>query len=187
MTILVDMDDTIENLSVVWVDYLNKKYGTSVRYEDVKSYDLKLAFYCLSEAEIYSVLLEKELWETVKPLKNAPEYLEKLKNDGHKVYLLTATHPSNASMKYELVVKRYFPSVAYDEVIIASKKQMVKADVLIDDYPPNLIGGEYHGILFTANHNRDFDTAGNGLVRADNWEQVYQIINYWSRFGGSSK
>ena len=32
MIILVDMDDTIENLGLAWVDYLNKKYDKNVCY-----------------------------------------------------------------------------------------------------------------------------------------------------------
>ena len=35
LTILVDMDDTIEHLLKAWVEYLNERHGTTVKHEDI--------------------------------------------------------------------------------------------------------------------------------------------------------
>lgn len=35
LTILVDMDDTIENLAEAWVDYLNARHQTSTSLSDI--------------------------------------------------------------------------------------------------------------------------------------------------------
>ena len=35
LTVLVDMDDTIEGLLTAWVDHLNTHHGTSVKKDNV--------------------------------------------------------------------------------------------------------------------------------------------------------
>ena len=40
LTILVDIDDTIEYLCKAWVEWLNEKYGTTVKYEDITDWNI---------------------------------------------------------------------------------------------------------------------------------------------------
>lgn len=61
MTILIDMDDTIESLLKAWVSGVNRKYGRSVSYEDVDSWDVSAAFPGLTHEQVYAVPLEKGL------------------------------------------------------------------------------------------------------------------------------
>lgn len=77
------------------------------------------------------------------------------------------------------VLFRYFPYLTYQDVIIASKKQLISGDFLIDDAPHNL-GGGYMGLLFTAQHNKsitDEELAMKNAVRVDNWKEVYELIH----------
>lgn len=39
LTILVDMDDTIESLASAWVDYLNARHGTTTKLTDITGWD----------------------------------------------------------------------------------------------------------------------------------------------------
>ncbi len=52
-------------------------------------------------------------------------------------------------------------------------KQLVKGDILIDDNPHNLVGGEYIPILFDRPHNHD---KAHGITRAQTWEEVKNTI-----------
>jgi 5'(3')-deoxyribonucleotidase len=61
-------------------------------------------------------------------------------------------------------------------VIVTSKKQMIRGDVLIDDGVHNLEGGDYVKILMTAPHNRGSDAEKNGMIRVHNWRQVEEVI-----------
>ena len=153
LTILVDMDDTIENLSEAWINFLNNRYGTSVKPEDITEWSIEKAFPEIPEDDVYGVLREEALWETVKPLPGAVKYLKKLIDDGNQIYIVTASHPDTVSAKMNKVLFRYFPFISYENVVIASKKQLIQGDFLIDDAPHNM-GGSYKGLLFTANHNR---------------------------------
>lgn len=176
MTILVDMDDVLEQLVAGWVAYLNDKYGTTKRTEDVRSWNVSLAFPELTHEQVYSAVSDDCLWDLVKPMPGAAETLQKLIEEGHEIYIVTATGYETLRAKMEKVLFRYFPFLSWKQVIITENKQMIRGDVLIDDGPHNMIGGSYRKILFSANHNRDFDEASVGAERAENWNEVYTAI-----------
>lgn len=175
LTVLVDLDDTVWNLSEPWIDTLNTTYGTNVQAGDCRDWDLTKLFPNLSRNQIYAPLHTEELWQNVMPLPGAEEYLKKMIHDGHDIAILTASHPDTIHLKMK-IFNRYFSFIPWKNVIIASRKQLVRGDILIDDAPHNLVCGEYAGILFTAPHNRNYDAIYHGFLRADDWEDVYDLV-----------
>ncbi len=185
LTILVDMDDTLECLSTAWIDYLNEHFYTNVSPSDIDSWDMSKAFPTLTPEEIYGVLSHEELWKTVTPIPGAVKYLKKLIDDGHDVYVVTASQPETVNTKLQLVLFRYFPYITREKVIITGNKQMIRGDILIDDGFHNF-GGQPMGMLFTANHNRDISDKALAMVnavRVKNWKEIYELIhNYQKHF-----
>lgn len=179
LTILVDVDNVLEDLVAAWVEALNKKYDRNVSPNDIIEWDITKFFPDLSRNQIFSPLHTKELWESLTPIPGAEEYLEKLVHDGHKVILLTSAHPDTVSYKYKFINK-YFPYISFNDIIFASRKQMVKGDILIDDAPHNLIGGDYIKILMTAPHNTSFSAYNHNIMRVNTWEEIYELIGYIS-------
>lgn len=176
-TILVDMDDTIENCTEAWVHLVNKRYGTNVDPMSLRDWDVSKAFPALTHKQVYDVTFEDEFWYSVKPIEGAVEYLKKLIDDGNRVCIVTCAAYETLKIKMEEVLFKYFPYITWSDVIIASKKQMIKADYLVDDGIHNHIGGEYKSLLFTAPHNCEYDAEANGMVRVNSWEEVYRYIN----------
>lgn len=176
LTILIDMDDTLENLCDVWIEYLNERYGLHVSKNDVNDWDMTLAFPMLLCREIYEPLFEVNMWNRVKPLPGAVRYVNQLIKDGHKVVIVTASHQNSVGIKLNHVLFKYFPIFTYKDVIITTQKQLINGDILIDDAPHNLEGGNYRGILMSAAHNRNYDAEGHGFVRAEKWKDIYKII-----------
>lgn len=176
MTILVDMDDVLEQLVNGWTSFLNHEYGTEVSPDAVTDWDVSLAFPTLSKEQVYSVTLRDELWDYVYPTPGADEVLRRLMAEGHEIFVVTATTYETLRAKMDRVLFRYFPYIDWHHVIITDCKAMVRGDVLIDDKPENLLGGSYRRILFTARHNKTFDAKSIGAVRADTWEEVYSAI-----------
>lgn len=177
LTILIDMDDVLDNLLEAWVSELNDLYGMSVDPNDINDWDLSLFFKGISTRSLYMPLFWERFWEGVKPKEGAVEGVEKLLDDGHEVFVVTAAHPNTISTKLNKCLFKYFPCITRDEVIVTSHKQMIVGDVLIDDAPHNLIGGKYIGILFGAPHNAKYEAEKNGLIRANSWDEVYNIIS----------
>ena len=178
LTILIDMDDTIENLCEAWVNYLNEIHKTNVSLVDIKEWDITKAFPMLSYSEIFNPLTDERLWERVTPLPGAVDNIRRLKEDGHKIVIVTTSHPDTVSMKLNKVLFKYFPYFTYNDVIITSQKQLVHGDILIDDAPHNLEGGNYVKLLFDASHNKSYDTEKHSVIRVHNWEEIYYAVNH---------
>ena len=176
LTILVDMDDTIEELLPAWVGYVNRSYGTNASTSDVTGWDVSAAFPTLTREQVYAPLYEDSFWDLVKPVYHAPEVLRRLIADGHCVLIVTTSNHQTLSAKMEHVLFRYFPFLTWDDVIVTAHKQLIKGDVLIDDGVHNLKGGDYAKLLMSSPHNMKYDATGNGMVRVDSWDDIYRII-----------
>lgn len=177
MKILIDMDDVLEYLVDAICEWNNNKFGTSTKKEDVTDWNLCLAFPSLTKEQVYDCEFNNDFWKTVKPIDGADEALKKLISDGHEIFIVSASYFETLRSKMENVLFKYYPFLDWQHVIITRNKQMIKGDVLIDDGPHNLVGGEYEKILFEANHNLDFDEKSIGAYRARTWTEVLKIID----------
>lgn len=176
LTVLVDMDDTIENLLSAWVDTLNEEHETNVKPDDIRHWDLSMAFPTVEWKDVYAPLKRDDFWMRVKPIDGAADALKRLIEDGHKVFIVTASAYETLKSKMDCVLFRYFPFLDWNDVIVTSHKQMVKGDVLIDDGVHNLKDGDYEKILMDAPHNRGYNAKRHGMTRVKNWEEAYQKV-----------
>lgn len=177
MLILVDMDDVLENLTYAWITWLNEEYGTDVDPDAERNWEMEKSFPDLTPAQVYAPLYDADFWQTVSPVETAAETLERLIDDGNEIYIVTTSNYVTLKTKMEDVLFRYYPFLDWSNVIVASRKQMIRGDVLIDDAPHNLVGGEYEKILLDAPHNRGFNAEVHGISRAHSWSEVYDMIS----------
>ena len=181
-TIFVDMDDTIENLGDAWREWLNEKYGLNVRADEITYWRAFVDVYTklgLTVEQVYEPLkYEPEFWKTVKPKEDAIEYLKKLIDDGHKVFLLTSSFGPAMYDKFVYALFPYFPYFDYHNIIITHDKTLFTGDVLIDDYENNLIFSRCtHKILYNAMHNKNFKEDEYNITRGYGWKHIYEYIN----------
>ena len=176
MTILVDMDDTIEYLLKAWVKGVNERYGYTAAEEDVKDWDVSKAFPGLTWDQVYAVPMTPGFWAGVEPIPGAAEALRRLTDAGHTVLIVTATPFESVPEKIGGWLFTHFPFLKWDQVIICGKKQYVRGDVLIDDGVHNLEGGEYVKILMTAAHNVSYNAEANGMIRVHGWDEIEKVI-----------
>ena len=170
------MDDTIENFCEALVYELNRRNGTNVAPEEIDCWDLTSKFPGLTEDEVFAPAFYEDFWETVKPIDGAVEGVKKLMDDGHEVYIVTASHPETIALKTRCVLKRYFPFVKTRQIVVTSNKSIIRGDILIDDAAQNFEGWPNLGIILDAPHNRSFDEAAHGIVRAKDWKEIYKDV-----------
>lgn len=176
ITVLIDIDDVIGDLLGAWCEWLNTTYVLDVKPDDITDWDISKFFPTLSKEQIFYPLHTELFWKDVKPKRGAVHYVKKLVTGGFKVFLCTTTDYKNVKPKFEYFVKVYFPFISWQQVIITSKKQMIKADFLVDDNIKNLQDGDYVKILMSAPHNMDYDAEANGMIRGTDWHSVYKTI-----------
>ena len=135
MTILVDIDNTINNLNHIWLQYINREYNTNYKYSDITHWAF---FGDLVEQGInaYSILEWEGFWRATTVYPNAVKVLEALVAVGHKAFLVTATDLFNPALMTKLshVLAPFNPSlINKDNIIIAQDKSVIEGDILIDD------------------------------------------------------
>ena len=142
LIILLDLDDVLNNQNELWLAELNHLYNKSVRPEDITSWDITKAFSALNESQIYEPVTSGRLvWKMTAP-HDAVEYTNCWHNNGHTLFIVTATHTSNADAKVQWLYRNY-PWFNEDRLIITRYKQLIMGDVLIDDGLHNLLPNEY--------------------------------------------
>ena len=99
MVILVDMDDTIEQLLPAWVSRANEKYGTNVTLDQITDWNVAAPYPGVTKEEIYSVTYEPGFWSSIEPMPGAAEALKHFMDEGHKVFIVTATEPEHVEEK----------------------------------------------------------------------------------------
>ena len=175
-TILIDMDDTIEDLVPAWVAWLNKKYGLMVDYNSVYDWNMSLTFPQLTKEQIREPLSLEDFWKTVKPKPDAIKYIQKLLEDGYKIKIVTASYYNTLTYKVEHVLFKYFPFITWEDVIVCYDKSIIKGTCLIDDGFHNLIGFSGNRILFDTSYNKKYDERKFNMIRVFSWEAIYEYI-----------
>ncbi|MCQ2428247.1 MAG: GNAT family N-acetyltransferase [Clostridia bacterium] len=177
LTILVDWDGTIEDFMPRWVERINRDYGFDKTVEDLHSWDMRETFVGLTTEQIEKALHDPEFWRDVPPVPGAAETMARWREEGHTVFIATAAHYYQIAPKTDLFLKRYFPFMSWNDVIVTHHKQLLKADVLIDDGVHNLLGGEYARVLLDAPYNRFVDDEREGIVRVRDWREIAEYVD----------
>ena len=169
------MDDVLINLLDAWIRILNKKYNRNVKREDIKQWDMHIAFPGLSDKELFGILNEEEFWDEVCPFYDAVFYLKKLKDEGHKIVVATASHYRTIMHKLDKAFFPYFTYLDWKDIIMINDKSLLKGDVIIDDNPDKIKHFDGLRLLRDAPYNQN--TPENDYnFRVHNYEEVYFFI-----------
>ena len=109
MVILVDMDDTIEQLLKAWLKRVNELWGRDVKPDDIREWNLAAAYPGLTREQVYGVADIPGCWKDGEPVPGAAEALKHFMDEGHEVYIVTATESEHVEGKMKNVLFRYFP------------------------------------------------------------------------------
>ena len=85
MTILVDMDDTIEQLLAALVKKANERFNRSATIDEITDWSIVCAYPGLEKRQILELMYEPGFWDTVEPVPGAADALKYLMDKGHQV------------------------------------------------------------------------------------------------------
>ena len=176
MRIFVDMDDILVNLLSEWLIHLNNYKNVIPKTEkDIVNWDMKLAYPMLTKNQIYSPLYDAGMWNRVQPVDGSYMYLKKLIDDGHEVYIATASYPDSYFIKTHNCLFKHFDFLTPKNVICIHNKSLLDGDILFDDYHENLRNFKGIKVLRNRPYNRNCDEECFHF-RIDTWEEFYTII-----------
>ena len=175
LNILVDCDNVLNNLAEAVLNYYNKDWGDNLTINNITSYYMENFVVPQARESFYKYFYNKKVWKTILPIEEARFFLEELRENS-RVYLCTKTEPANATKKAKWCERKFGFNQRKDFILTPNKK-MIKGDILIDDCSNNF-GGQKYSICLDRPWNRDFVVDDITNFRAENWEEIFDIVNY---------
>lgn len=136
-----DLDSIIVDLIRPWLAWYNDKHEDTVTIDDVKSY--KIEKFTTKTDKVFDFFKEVENYRNCPILPGAAEGLKELDSAGHDIIIATATAGQTAHIKWHLVEKAA-PWLHENNVMVGSRKELLKFDVFTDDAPKNIVGYRNH-------------------------------------------
>jgi 5'(3')-deoxyribonucleotidase len=175
-TILLDIDETINNLNTKWLKIYNTKYNDNLLPSDITEWDISKFVKPEAKEDIYELLKTPGLFsDMVEPPVVSVE-VTKLLSKFYDIYPLSyCKYPINCYEKVQYLEK-YFPHINTDNFISCKNKSLIKGDYMIDDYHENFKGFNGNGVLINKSYNLSVDGLPKNIYRVDSW---YNILTYF--------
>ena len=179
MRILLDCDNVICDTTRSVLDVHYEKTGERLSVDDIKTYYIENFVSPEYKDDFYTIFLDKRVWKGIQVLPHCVEVVERLHNAGHEIWIATSTEAANVHKKARFL-QRTFPFLNIRKCLITTPyKQILNADLLIDDCVDNVINAQYKSILMTYPWNANFDDASDeNIYRVNNWLEVEPMIEY---------
>lgn len=193
MRIGIDIDGVLTNIEQFVLDYLSKycvqnniEYNISdMNYEYSKTFNISREI----ELDFWNTYLEEyAINEKARPF--ASGIINKLKEDGHEIYIITARWLSNrdddVGKNMREMVKKWLSEnkIVYDKLVFSKaekekKSQEIienKIDLMIEDSPNNI--NELSKIIPVICYNAQYNKkcSGNKIIRCYSWYDIYNKI-----------
>ena len=169
MTILIDIDNCINNFAQIFLKYCNLQYNTSYQFEDIATYD----WFDKTFDDPWPLVSSSNFWDEVDINPAAVCAINRMLLDGHKIYLISASKITPyLHHKITCTLKSFDGKLNENHIIITQNKSIVNGDVLIDDYLKNLNDFPNTTICFAQPWNKLY----NGIYRTHSWARIEEMI-----------
>ena len=191
MNIGIDIDGVLTNLEREMTDF-----ATKLCVEEGWPIEINLGEYLETKAFNWTEEQVEKFWNKywikyvteTKAKEFASEVIEKLQQEGNKIYLITARDETGMPPEYygkiQQLTKDWLKSqnIKYEELIFAKDKEKLQrclengVTVMIEDSPSNIqyISNKIKVIKFDCQYNKGVN--GENVITAYSWYHIYRII-----------
>ena len=165
--LMIDMDNVITDGR--FLDYVDEFLGTNYILEDMNGVNV-LTLLRSKNKEFWEWVKDKDFYEDAPLLDGCYEVLKDLYSV-YDVYIVDISGYNLMNKYYYL--RKMLPFIDPSKFIFTSNKDLLKADVKIDDKLDNLNNCDVQ-ILFNRWHNRN--VVASDAIRVDNWEDIRNVL-----------
>jgi 5'-nucleotidase len=168
-TILVDMDGVLSDVYAWLFDMHQRQTGHRLTIDDVAGKLEGEAF-----PEQLKLVAEPGFFRNLPVMQGSREGLRKL-NDRHKVVIVSlATEFPYSLTDKQLWLNENFPFISWRQVVLCGDKQLVKAEIMIDDHLKNLDNFQGETLMFSQPHNLLIKNSRHR--RVESWEEIEKLL-----------
>jgi 5'(3')-deoxyribonucleotidase/uncharacterized protein with PQ loop repeat len=172
LRIAVDMDEVIADSFSKQLNCYNQRTGARLTPELVSSKGLESLIPSDRRDVFAGIPHEEGFFADLELIEGSREALLQLSQD-HDIYIASAAMevPYSFDAKYQWLQKN-FPFIPTSRIVFCGDKNIINADVLVDDRSRHFKQFRGTGILFTAPHN----IRETAPLRAGSWNDVPRIL-----------
>jgi 5'(3')-deoxyribonucleotidase len=153
--IAFDMDGVIVDFVKPWLEWYNKEYNDSLTEADLRMYEF--GSQTKAGKKIYDFLRVPNNYDKVLEIPHMLALMQTYQNLGHRIIVATkASHNGNMVENKTKWFERNAPFLNKHDIVFVQNKELIRADVLIDDDPRNLEKFPGDKILFRHSYNNAY-------------------------------
>lgn len=188
MKIGIDIDGVLTNDDEFVLDYATKFcYENNLEfYKDPYLWETRKFNW---DEDILQQYRDKYFWEYVNnepPRKFASEIIKKLKEDGHKIYIITSRYLTTSDTidgeKMRNCIYKWLKKydIEYDNIYFSNNKleeiKNLKLDIMIEDSPKTIpnYSKEVHVFCYDCRYNRHLEC--DNMTRVFSWYDIYTKV-----------
>ncbi len=156
VVVAVDVDEVVASLHVPWLARYNRDYDDILSLSMLNRWEYDELVKPECGIKILEYLHDKDLYEHVPPVPGALAGVTWLRDNGARVVFVTSCVKGMIDQKMEWLVEHRFieSQRLMKDLIPATDKSLVRADILIDDAVHNVKSFLGHRILFDRPWNK---------------------------------
>lgn len=175
-----DLDGVVVDSPQRVVAYINERLGLNLTMDNFTTYCMEDALPDQYKWIVSAAFKDPEMWRTVKLIDGAYDTIKKLYEEGHEIWFVTSSLPSNLRKKINHLARNldFLPKdYVWLHTINTQNKQLIRLDILVDDALFNLVSDRtYASICFDMPYNQTDDWLIPNFYRAYGWHDVYGYI-----------
>lgn len=99
MTIGVDCDNVLNNLTESVLKVYNEDFNDNLTTNDITDYYIENFVKPECKENFYKLFTDKRVWKGISVVENCVDVLKKWNDLGHTIYIVTSTEPANMLKK----------------------------------------------------------------------------------------
>jgi 5'-nucleotidase len=168
-TISVDMDGVLAD---VYTQFIKMHAAESGEILLLKNLDGLAEFQAFKYGSKH---VRSENFFRTAPLMNKSQEILKKLNERYRVFIVSsATEFPNSLIEKQSWLNEHFPFIGWQQMVFCGSKEIIKADIMIDDHFKNLDHFDGQTILFTQPHNKL--NHEHKHTRVNSWEEIEHIL-----------
>jgi len=176
LTIILDVDGVVADLMTPWLNEYNKDYGDTLNVSDIQSWNAHSYTKPECGTKFYNYIEDPTLYDVVLPTSpDVLEFVSQIKKEGHRVIYVTTSTLGSSGAKYKWLKKWSFLD-SMNDYVEATDKNLIKADILVDDKYENAQRWYLSGglpVLFRQPWNEWADVP---YYHTNNWDVILQAV-----------
>ena len=167
--VLVDMDGVLVDIYTTFFELHEKETGEKLTMDDISG---------LLEAEAFknqrSWVSTPGFFRHLPVMPGSPEVLRELSENYDIIVVSLATEFPNCLTDKQLWLHYNFPFISWKQIVFCGDKNIIEADIMIDDHFKNLDNFKGKTILFTQPHNILIKETRH--TRVSSWEEIGYLL-----------